>query len=190
MLQQFHASDQIESARRLARQGLGGLHAVVELQALAGLATLQQMQAGDIDEVGGQVDAQHLGTLAGHRLAEQAATTTDIENPRAGQWALPGHVGQSGRIEGMQRTLRPLWIPPARGEGGKSRQLGGVGIGGDRRGGGAHRDAPGRGMSAMRRAQARALALSTPVSMSVRRRSRSFGRPAIQTSLTWWRVAT
>src|SRR5690606_19364163 len=118
-----------------------------------------------------------------------------------------GDVAQPHRIERVQRLLRAHRIPPAIGERGELVEFGLAEVGRLRSGHGGfllwfsrerlqplphgpawcapYSDA--RSMAAMRSRHCFALAMIAPASMSTSPRSRSFGLPAIQTSLTWWR---
>jgi hypothetical protein len=82
------------------------------------------VQLGGGDVGGGGIDADHLGTKSGERLAQQAGATTDIEDAQAGQavqafdvaleLATGGvaDIGQPQRIDLVQRRHLAVGIPP------------------------------------------------------------------------------
>src|SRR5690606_1876279 len=120
----------------------------------------------------------HPRALARQRLAEQPATAADVEHARVAQRDAVGDVAQARRVERVQRLLRSLRVPPAAGEAVELVEFGLRCV--------VHRLCS---MPAMRWRHCRALATMAASSMSTRRRSRSFARPAIQASVTWWRPA-
>ena len=79
VFEHFHAGHDVEAARLLGRQRLGADLAVLD----AARAGLQRMQLRHLERLVGQVDAQHLGALARHRVGQDAAAAADVEHALA-----------------------------------------------------------------------------------------------------------
>ena len=186
MLQHFHAGDRVE------RAGLGRGERLDRLQAIVhGQPGFEQVQLRHFDQLGREIECDHVRALARQRLAEQPGAAADVEHARAGEADAVAHVTEPRRIEFVQRALRALRVPPAPCERPEFLQLGGAGIDTGAiaavRGFRCRVHDAGAPIAAMRSRHCRAFAPIASVSISVSRPSASLRTPAIQTSLTWWR---
>ena len=139
MLDDLHGEDDLE-ARAGLDQRLGGLLPVIDLElALLGMAA----RRGDAHLR--RIDAGHRGTHARQRLREQPAAAADIHQgepgQRPGRQGLPpeagggpvADIGETDRIQPVQRAELSGRIPPALCQGRKLRDFRRVDRSGERR---------------------------------------------------------
>ncbi len=127
VLDELHAGDDVEAARRLGRERLGGDEAVVDRG-----AGLQPVQPGDPQRLVGEVDAQHFRSARGHRLRQDASPAADVDDVLAFEPAGRGlDPGEPQRIELVQRAEhRAVGVPPVVRERGELGELAAIEIAG------------------------------------------------------------
>src|SRR5581483_9663948 len=108
VLEELHAGDDIECRRML----LGILLRTRAFILHAGFA-LQQVQLGDAQRFFRKIDAGDARAARGHRLGEDAAAATDVEDLLAGEPGALVDPVQAQRIDVVQRPKLAVRVPPA-----------------------------------------------------------------------------
>ena len=178
MLQHLHAGDDVEAARCLGSERLGGDQPVVDRG-----PGLELVQAGDAQRLVGEVDAGDRGPAPGHRFGEDAAAAADVDDPLAGEAADRRlDPPEPQRIDLVQRAEhRAPGIPPVMRERRELGEFAAIEVAGAGARGGDHWSLS---------CQSRARAQSAAVSMVVSTRSATTRWPPTQTSVTASRPTT
>jgi hypothetical protein len=89
---------------------------------------LDRVELGHLERLGSEVDAEHVGTAARHRVGKDAAAAADIEDALALQRREAVDPVEAQRVDLMQRPEIAFRVPPAVGELAEFGELARVGI--------------------------------------------------------------
>ncbi len=126
VFEHLHAGDDVEPFGQLIGERLHRDLAVGD----ARRRCLDRVELGHLERLGSEVDAEHVGTTARHRVGKDAAAAADVEDALALQRREAIDPVEAQRIDLMQRPEVALGIPPAVGEVAELGELARVGIGG------------------------------------------------------------
>ena len=90
---------------------------------------LDGVELRHLERLGSEVDAEHLGSAARHRVGEDAAAAADVENTLALERREAVDPVEAQRVDLVQRPEIALGVPPAVGQLAELRELARVGIG-------------------------------------------------------------
>ena len=112
VLEHLHAGDHVELGRQLLRQRLGGHLPVLDV-ARAGF---EGMQLRHFQRLGGEVDAEHAGALARHRVGRIPPPQPTSSTRLPASPACRSIQSRRRGIDLVQRTELAVRVPPAMGE--------------------------------------------------------------------------
>jgi hypothetical protein len=112
VFEHLHAGDHVELRRAFLRQRFDCDFAVFD----GWRRRFHRMQLRDFQGLGRQVDAQHVGTAASHRVRQDAAATTDIQHALARHAPMRFDPVEPQRVDLVERAELAFGIPPTVGQ--------------------------------------------------------------------------